>query len=148
MNGNAWTVIATERGWPMHFVGAAACTFRRNTLLRCGENAVVVSSVGNYRPPSLNGKSCEIGVRAFYETLVLKVHREGPYLEGDPDQRIEFDSPGILGLDPSVDTYADMAANIMHDHVVEEVSARLLAGVLVAPIAEAASGTPDDASYA
>ncbi|TAN06824.1 MAG: hypothetical protein EPN36_03590 [Rhodanobacteraceae bacterium] len=143
MSGDTRPVIVTERGWPMHFVGAAACTFRRNTLLRCGENAVVVSSVGNYRPPSLNGDSCEIGVRAFYETLALRVHRDGPYLEGDPDQRIEFESPGILGLDPAVDTYADMAANIMHDRVVEEVSARLLAGELVSPIAGAASGTTE-----
>ncbi len=131
-------VTTTERGWPAHFVGADACTFRRNTLLQCGDNAVVVSTVGNYRPPSMNGGSSEIGVRAFYETLALRAYQEGPYLEGDAGQRIEFDAPGILGLDPALDSYADYAANIMHNDVVEEVSAKLLAGVLVSPIAPAA----------
>lgn len=145
MSGDAKTVSVTERGWPMHFVGAAACTFRRNTLLCCGDNAVVVSSVGNYRPPSLKGNSCEIGVRAFYETLALRVYRDGAYLEGDADQHIDFDSPGRLGLDPAVDSYADMAANLMHDRVVEEFRSRMLAGEILSPIAPADPRSVDPA---
>ncbi len=70
----------TERGWAGHYFCADRCRFRRNTLLEYGNQAIVVSTVGNL---VIDGKLETIGSERYAETLAFEGKHEGPYMEAD-----------------------------------------------------------------
>lgn len=114
-------VIRTERGWPGHFVCAAECMFRRNTLLECGERRVIVSTVGSWESGiKSESRYTPIGHQRWHETMAFEAEREGPYWDADVTREVGFESPWSLGED--VD---DNAVNAMHEAVVAELMARL-----------------------
>jgi len=133
-------VTRTERGWAGHFCGAAHCRYHRNTLLHCPSTGVriVVSTVGNYRPPLYEGAT-EVGLDKFYETMAFHAHHEGCYWDADVHQQVFFQTPcGIKTCD--FDT--DLAADKMHEAVVAEITAELAVGrgQWVWPLPQAAMG--------
>ena len=103
------------------------CTFRRNTLLECGTRRVVVSTLGNYRPKSVeNGAPETIGSQRHYETMVFRAHRDGGYWEANTSAgELSFNSNWRL---EGVKQESDGLANDMHETVVDEFVARLLKG--------------------
>lgn len=113
-------VKRTERGWPGHFICADKCYFRRNTLLECGEDRIVVSTVGNYR---VNGIIEKIGASGrYYETMAFNAVEDGCYLDADVSFEIGFKSKSAIcanspdELPDDVDNIADM----QHEAVVGE----------------------------
>lgn len=113
-------VKRTERGWAGHFIGASSCLFRRNTLLECGDERIVVSTVGAYK---YGNKVEQIGYNRYYETMAFEARFDGNYWEADVTKEITFESErGIYGttfseLPDDVDNKADQ----MHETVVEEL---------------------------
>ena len=115
-------VKITERGWAGHFICADKCYFRRNTLIECNRDRIVVSTVGDYR--STNGPIEEIGHERYYETKAFAGIKQGYYWDADFEKEIPFDSKsdissatGPSGLKLAVDN----EANEMHDDVVAEL---------------------------
>lgn len=111
----------TERGWAGHFIGSESCSFRRNTLIESNNNAIVVSTVGGYRP---NNKTETIGSNGrYYETMAFYAKQEESYLEADVSREIGFDSQWALCYDSSNDIPDDVdnIANQMHENVVNEL---------------------------
>jgi hypothetical protein len=120
------TVQREERGWPGHFVAAAQCSFRRNTLLTCGDVRIVVSTVGEYRPPYHTGPGPEqIGCDRTHETMAFHAQHDAPYWDADLRSEVAFESPCQLN---SSERTSDALANEMHEHVVDEIEKRLAAG--------------------
>ncbi len=118
---NSSGVIRTERGWAGHFIGAASCYFRRNTLLSYKDIKIVVSTVGLME---INGKFEKIGVGRYYETMAFhSKYNDTRYHDADVSMEIGFESPwAISELD------ADDKANEMHEAVVDEISNKLKDG--------------------
>jgi hypothetical protein len=115
----------TERGWSGHFILADKCLFRRNTLLESKEEKIVVSTVGAYQ---IDGVIAPLGYNRYYETMAFRAVRKGPYLDADTYKPIPFTSNWAINADSVEDLpdYIDNLANEQHEHVVEEISRRLL----------------------
>lgn len=115
----------TERGWPGHFCAASHCLFRRNTLLTYKDKRIVVSTVGNYKPPSFTNekpKFEKIGVDRFFETMAFEASLQEEYWDADVQKDIHFESNWAISEQyPGVDNDAD----IMHDNVVKEIADKL-----------------------
>lgn len=120
------SVTVTERGWPAHFICANRCLFRRNTLIKCGERRIVVSTVGAFQPDHSKAEFDSIGAfDRMYETKAFEAAWEVPYWEADTSNEISFESPWqISGKEQGRD--CSIRANEMHDRVVRELVARLL----------------------
>ena len=118
-------VKITERGWAGHSCNAHKCWFRRNTLLECGRNAVVVSTVGAMIDG--DGDLAEIGPRRYYETMAFGAKKCGPYLDADPNKEITIDGKWYITADSYEDLPDDVdnVANQMHEDAVKEVSEML-----------------------
>lgn len=123
------TVTRQECGWPAHYCCATRCVFHRTTILSCGENYVVVSTVGRFVPSPIEGAAEPIGAGYFYETGVFRGYRSGPYVEAATTEKIPFRSTRSITSNPDHHPTADFEANTMHEAVVEEISAKLLAGM-------------------
>ena len=111
-------VKRTERGWAGHFIGAANCLFRRNSLLERGEIRIVVSTVGNYR---LDNKIENIG--AFgrcHETMAFRAEFDGQYWDTDVSCQFHLDCPWSLGIEAD-----DNEINDMHETAVAWVEAQM-----------------------
>lgn len=120
------TVTRTERGWAGHFCGASECHYHRNTLLELGNQRIVVSTVGNYIPAS-RGRIDAIGHRRHYETMAFMAAEQCGYWEADVERQVVVCSPwSIWDLTPTVDAQADA----MHEAVVAELSAKMIAGTI------------------
>lgn len=119
MNENL-KVFRTERGWPAHFIGAANCWFRRNTLLRCGDNRIIVSTVGGWNIMT-NKEPSQIGAGRYFETMAFKAKYDGRYWDANHSEQIPFESQWCI-THPD----ADDQANSMHENVVNELSAWLV----------------------
>ena len=129
-------VTIEERGWPGHFISAASCLFRRNTLVTCGDIKWIVSTVGNMPAPMdletlgiEKGQPMPIGANRYYETLVF-ASDDSEYNDADVSKQISFDSEwGIWGetWEEVENTYGtpDIAANKMHNIVVEEIKEKI-----------------------
>lgn len=76
-------------GYAGHFCGSAYCAFHLCT--RVGN--ILVSTVGDYRPPSSGGRRESIGIDRDFETFVFLV-RDGEGPEGDIVTLSEIDSDG------------------------------------------------------
>lgn len=119
-------VTRIERGWGAHYICAARCLFRRNTLLIAGVDGIVVSTVGNLRPDGRGTGSVEkVNADGYYETQAFvatgDVASGVGYIEADIRQPVRFESPHRLDLSPDVDRFADLVANTMHEKVVDEL---------------------------
>jgi len=127
-------VRRTERGWAGHFCAAQYCQFRRNTLLEYGDIKIVVSTVGNYQPPSLQeteNKSKrewqqQIGFDRYYETMAFhSKDYDFYYHDADVNKEINFYSNWQIRI---LNEKSDKPANEMHENVVKEITERLLSG--------------------
>lgn len=116
-------VKRTERGWGAHFICAAECLFRRNTLLRFNGVSIVISTVGNWQPRDEAVKV--IGSSGqYFETMAFHSDpTDTRYHDADVHQPIAFDSPWIMK-----EQDADDRANLMHEAVVEEITLELQRG--------------------
>jgi hypothetical protein len=117
----------TERGWPAHFIGAASCMFRRNTLIEYSGGYIIVSTVGNYHP-SCTKKIETIGRERYYETMVFEGEEQNNYIEVLVTKIINFESK--WSIDHCKET-ADLEADEMHEKVVKELIDRIEHGEVV-----------------
>ena len=129
-------VKRTERGWAGHFICSRDCTFRRNTLLEYKNKKWVISTVGSQicrhdlLPYCKAGDVMTIGHNRWYETMVFEAFCDG-YCDADISKEIEFNSEwGIWGetWEEVMETYdrlPDLAANEMHEKVVEELMEKI-----------------------
>ena len=119
-------VTRTERGWAGHFCCSDRCQFHRNTLLECGEERIVVSTVGAFAPYEKDYGTIGVNPNRYYETKAFKaVFSRYVIWDVNVGQRVSFDSPWSLGDKPNM---ADNKADAMHEAVVAELTARLEGG--------------------
>ncbi len=126
-------VKITERGWAGHYICSADCRFRRNTLLEYNDKKWIVSTVGCQvaRNEILHyckkGDIISIGYQRWYETMAFEAVDNNGYLDADVTKEIEFTSDwGIWGENwtdvlEKYNNLPDLAANEMHEKVVEEL---------------------------
>lgn len=121
--GDFLEVKRIERGWAGHFCCANRCRFRRNTLLWCGNQRIVVSTVGLMEMHSGGFDTIGAGER-YYETMAFYADSNDlRYHDIDVQRQVFFDSPwAIREID------ADDKANDMHEAVCEEISKKLSEG--------------------
>ncbi len=118
-------VYSKERGWAGHFICSDRCGYHRNTLIECGDDKVVVSTVGNYRPKGMLDKPQIIGHNRLYETMAFeaKLDDAKEYWEADVSKQYNFKSDWSIGdLENAVDSRADK----MHDNAVKEIAEGLI----------------------
>ena len=108
-------VTTEERGWIGHYILGDRCKFRRNTLLTCGDERIVVSTVGLV---DVAGRIEEVGSNRYYETMAFKAYFDGPYWEADIPEPITFKSPWSIN---ALSHESNNTANMMHEKVVEEL---------------------------
>lgn len=130
-------VKRTERGWPGHYILSDRCVYHRNTLLECGEQKIVVSSVGNLRTDLESKKMETIGAFGrYYETMVFETEQNGPYIDADGAKEcgyfrgLNYDNP------ESIPYNVDNMADEMHESVVAEVIADMENGKTIKTIWE------------
>ncbi len=120
-------VKRTEKGWPGHFIASASCLFRRHTMLEFGEIAIGISTVGNYKPSYTGAKEIEtIGHMRYFETMAFhceEATEKNPWRDPNIGRQISFESEWAIG-----EPWKEQEANDMHEAVVNEIAARLLAG--------------------
>lgn len=115
------TVTLEERGWAGHFICSDRCLFKRNTLLKCGEERIVVSTVGNMVDIHAIGYPSKItidtiGSARYYETMAFHAKYDKPYWDADVSRQVDFKSDWAIGK-----PYKDNEANEMHDKAVSEI---------------------------
>jgi hypothetical protein len=122
-----WVVKRTEKGWPGHFCVAASCLFRRHTMLEYADIVIGVSTVGNYRPNYGKREEIEeIGYHRYFETMAFHgepATEENPWRDPDVSRQISFNSEWAIS-----EPWKEQQANDMHEAVVAEITAALLAG--------------------
>lgn len=116
-------IETVERGWPGHFIGAAHCHFRRNTLVRYGDKKVVVSTVGRYIPEN-SDEVTEIGYDRYFETMAFWAD-DTKFADANISEHFHLDGRTSIG---HAKPYADIMADAMHNKRVEEVKGRLRNG--------------------
>lgn len=123
------TVKRTERGWPGHFFRSHLCLFRRNTLLECDENQIVVSTIGTL---IIDGKVEEIGNKLWYETAIFWAKEINGYVESDVNRQINSTVNWRITAD-SLEYLVnpDNMANDMHEENVKHIEKMLLENRLV-----------------
>lgn len=86
-------VKVTYRGWAGHLCVASKCLFHLNTLIECGDKAVIVSTVGEYRPDHTKGEMETVGIDRFYETMVFaaKPKDADGFIDIAVDQQLSYD---------------------------------------------------------
>lgn len=120
-------VIRTERGWGAHFCLADRCAFRRNTLLECGDQRIVVSTVGAMS--SLDGTCYDaIGHNRHFETMAFHAVWEDPYWDVDVMRQLEMPCASTLS---GVQRNSDSLANEMHEAAVSQFMEALARGSYV-----------------
>lgn len=96
----------TERGWAGHYIMGPYCAWHRNTLIEHSDGrGIVISSIGAFSP-NHNGHHEMIGAGRYYETMVFRAKKDGPYIEPDTSRQLHTknikwcvsDKPGI-GVD-------------------------------------------------
>lgn len=130
-------VKRTERGWAGHYICSNDCKFRRNTLLEYKNKKWIVSTVGcqvakhDLLPYYKKGDIISIGDRRWYETMAFEAININGYLDADVTKEIEFTSDwGIWGetwanVLEKYNNLPDLAANEMHEKVVEELMEKI-----------------------
>lgn len=117
-------VERTEKGWAGHFISAESCLFRRHTMLVYNDICIGVSTVGNMK--SRTGAIETIGHIRYFETMAFHGEpksEEVPWQDPDVCRQISFESEWAIG-----EPWKEQEANDMHEAVVSEITAGLLAG--------------------
>lgn len=120
-------VKITYRGWPGHYICADRCDFRLNTLIECEGDAIVISTVGGFRP-SENSEWVPIGHNRYFETMVFRADGT-KYQDADVTDEISVGSD--LDLDWSISHVGDgveIEANAMHKRIVDFIAEKLANG--------------------
>ena len=132
-------VKRTERGWAGHYICARDCLFRRNTLLEYGNKKWIVSTVGcqicrhDLSPWYKMGDVMSIGSGRWYETMAFESFYD-EYDDADITKEIQFKSDwGIWGISwedvmEKYNQHPDIAANEMHEKVVNELMEKIKNG--------------------
>jgi hypothetical protein len=116
-------VTRTERGWGGHFIGVSRCRFRRNTLLECGEERIVVSTVGAATEDHGDEEQFStIGLDRYYETAAFRAVKSGIYWEADVTKQVPFKGNWYIS---TLSETSDAEANDMHEAVVAELTEQL-----------------------
>ncbi len=130
-------VKRTERGWAGHYCCSRDCTFRRNTLIEYKGKKWVISTVGcqicrhDLEPYLKQGDIMTIGCNRWYETMAFEsLYDEYDDADVDYTKEISFNSEwGIWGdtWEEVMERYKhpDIAANEMHEKVVEELMEKI-----------------------
>ena len=114
------TVKRTERGCAGYFIPGERCLFRRNTLLEYDDQKIVVST---------KRKFIEMGHKRHYETMAFHSDlNDTVYFDIDVTRPVDFSSK--WSIEDITDT-SDLDANQMHEVVVDEISERMLNGVIL-----------------
>ena len=118
----------TERGFAGHFICSSSCLFHRNTLLEYGNDRIIVSTVGNYRPKNIPAEKLkkedqEIGINRFYETMAFEAIKKGVYWEINVQREIDFKSNWAIN---NLEENSDLEADLMHDKIVKEISKKMI----------------------
>ena len=128
------TVIRTERGFLAECISGRNCRYHRNTLLQNGARRVVVSTIGDRPGLGRRGayEAMALSGRRYYETEVFDACKIGANWNADTSRVVRFNSTSaITASDPNglpEDVYSQ--ADAMHEAAVEEIAAKLLAGLL------------------
>lgn len=120
----------TERGWAGHFICAARCNFRRNTLIESGDTRVVVSTVGALRLKEDRQGFSDLGCDRTYETMAFMAKFDAPYWDADVSREVAFDMPWSL---EGASQEHDQRANDMHEAIVSKITATIDDGSFAAP---------------
>lgn len=117
-------IKTTERGWAGHFICAADCRFRRNTLVEYKDIKIVVSTVGAL---FTFGQIDTVGHNRYYETMAFHSDvNDTKYHDIDVEKGVE------LGCEWCIDHFnedTDNEANEMHDNAVKWICEQLDKGV-------------------
>ncbi len=117
-------VKRTERGWAGHFCLADRCLFRRNTLLECGKEKIVISTVGRMKEPSYvrnpTYEPQEIGRERYAETMAFWAYDNDGYLDANTREEVRFDAKWSISHPPH-----DWEMQEMHEAVVKEIKEKL-----------------------
>jgi len=114
-------VKRTERGWAGHFCLAQRCLFRRNTLLECGKEKVVVSTVGLLYNRETNEIE-KIGSDGYYECMVFPAIKKGNYWDADWSKTLESETITFFNEG------SDQKANEMHEDMIKKFTDKMKKG--------------------
>lgn len=129
-------VKRTERGWAGHYICSKDCTFRRNTLLEYKNKKWVVSTVGcqicrcDLEHYQKKDDIISVGHNRWYETRAFESLYD-EYDDADVTKEIGFYSEwSIWGqtweeVMEIYDQHPDLAANEMHEKIVEELMEKI-----------------------
>jgi|GEM_PF-1976503 len=138
------SVKRTERGWAGHYIMGSRCAYHRNTLLTCGEQQVIVSTVGNLRSQDavLRGGMATLAHERYYETMAFHACQAGGYVEIRAERQIDFASPWKITAKKVEDLLDDVdnVADLMHETVVAELMKKLAHGEIPKPKPDAPVG--------
>ena len=121
-------VKRTERGWAGHYICSADCLFRRNTLLEYGDKKWIISTVGCQ---FVRNEVLPVGYQRWYETMAFEATDNDGYLDADVTKQIQFTNDwSIYGKNwtdvlEKYNNHHDLAANDMHEKVVEELMEKI-----------------------
>lgn len=96
-------------------------------MLEYGDIVINVSTVGNYRPDYKQQVDIEtIGYNRYFETMAFHAEPKteaNPWQDGNVSRQVSFESEWAIGQ-----PWKEAEANSMHEAVVDEINAGLLAG--------------------
>lgn len=131
------TVKRTERGWIGHFfcgrghyISVDKLRFRRNTLLECGEDKIVVSTIGDY---VISGATETIGYsRTYYETKAFVAYKDGKYIQADMSYELDIESKKTIQAESPDELPDDVynIADVQHEAVVDEFIEKIENGLM------------------
>ena len=111
----------TERGWAGHYIMAPYCTWHRNTLIEHSDGrGVVISSIGACSPKQ-DGHHEMIGAGRYYETMLFRAKKDGPYIEADTSRELSVceNMKWCVNEEPAIGV--DLKAEAIHEEHVKYV---------------------------
>lgn len=99
--------------------------FRRNTLLECDGQFVVVSTVGRYLPKGFREVE-PIGTNRYFETMAfMSDENDQKFHDADVSKEVKLESDWAIS---TYDPESDIEANEMHEAVVKELTEKMQRG--------------------
>lgn len=111
----------TERGWAGHCIIGPYCAWHRNTLIEHSDGrGIVISSIGAYSPKH-DGHHEMIGANRYYETMLFRSKKDGPYIEADTSRELYGDENMKWYLNEEPALGVDLKAEAIHEEHVRYV---------------------------